>query len=163
MCIRILCVHTHGFIFTYPSAACLYLEIRNVPGSVSMLITVPSSPVEGWGSRNCLRDQLEISPHQFLLPRCLSRGNSARVSGHLQAWGTRVRCVCACMVRVGHACSGSGSDNLGSGQLIPETSGPCLWLVQVWLLWLKATSDLRWQKRSGHPSWKPDKPSEWDV
>lgn len=47
--------------------------------------------------------------------------------------------VCVRVVRMGSACS--GSDILGSDQLVLESSGPHLWQVQVALLWLRAISD----------------------
>lgn len=44
-------------------------------------------------------------------------------------WGV---CTSIC---VGYVCF--GSDNLGSGQLVPESSGPHVWPVKVWLPWLR--------------------------
>lgn len=107
-----------------------------VPVSALMHTTVLPSPV--WGCRGCLRDQLEMSPHHLPLPQCLPHGDSARVGGCPQAWSTRVMsvgwtvCVAVCMsVRVGYAClyAYSESDNLGSSQLVPESSVPHVWLV----------------------------------
>lgn len=54
--------------------------------------------------------------------------------------------VCTC-VYMGCVCS--GSDNLGSGQLVPESSGSHVWLVCL-LLWLRAT--FRPETIGGHPS-----------